>query len=99
MFVIIILILKNMFPASNVAEKRQEEHKGSSDVRRRVGVYWVRQRQCLLSADGGASCRNGVKEERTVRPQRGCWTRKLFTMLFWTSSSADVNRRLRKTAS
>lgn len=51
------------------------------------------------SCSAGASCRKGMKEERTVRPRRGCCTRKLFTMDLCTSSSAEVNRRLRKTAS
>lgn len=48
---------------------------------------------------GGSSFRKGLKEERTVRPHRGCCTRKLFTMLFCTSSSAEVKSRLRNTAS
>lgn len=64
-------------------------------------LHWVQQRQwwCLSPSADGASWRKGVNEERTVRPQRGCCTRKLFTILFCTSSSAEVKRRLRKTAS
>ena len=68
-------------------------------VRGRLHRVQRRQWWCLSPSADGASCRKGVKEERTVRPQRGCCTRKLFTMLFCTSSSAEVKRRLRKTAS
>ena len=59
----------------------------------------------MLSAEqpgqgaGSSPFRKGEKEERMGRPLSGCCTRKLFTMPFCTSSSADVNRRLRKTAS
>lgn len=43
--------------------------------------------------------RKGLKDERMLRPLIGCCTLKLLTMLFWTSSSAEVKRRLRNTAS
>lgn len=109
-----MLHFKNVLSASNETKRESKRSQvfGQSMTWRRQfwcngghGVcdcaYWLRQHQwgCLSPSADGASCKNGLKEERTVRPQRGCCTRKLFTMLFWTSSSAEVKRRLRKTAS
>lgn len=53
---------------------------------------------CSVWGWGSMLPRKGEKEERTVRFMSGCCKRKLFTMLFCSSSSADVKSRLRNTA-
>lgn len=62
--------------------------------------YYAFMCMCLdPSADIDIPYRKGLKDERMLRPLIGCCTLKLLTMLFWTSSSAEVKRRLRNTAS